>query len=61
MFIIHYYYYYNMSRLFKLCNHCDNKPATVKCNDCNAKFCYACDTKVHKNSKMHTTEVIPYT
>jgi len=49
-----------MSGLFKLCQSCSAKPATVKCFDCNQRFCYNCETKAHTIQKGHQTEVIPY-
>ncbi|CAD8043194.1 unnamed protein product [Paramecium primaurelia] len=57
-----------MSSLFVKCMVCQQRPATIKCNQCQLgqtyRLCYSCDSQVHnKNNpseEQHKTEIIPY-
>lgn len=49
-----------MTHILKLCPKCTKNPATIQCIDCEEKMCYSCESKVHKNSRNHKTDIIPY-
>ena len=50
-----------MSEKVKLCEFCEEQPATVLCAECCKCYCDRCNELVHsiKSKKGHKTEVIP--
>ncbi|CAD8070581.1 unnamed protein product [Paramecium primaurelia] len=57
-----------MQSLFVKCQKCQQRPATIKCNQCRYgqtfRLCYSCDSQIHNRSgpidQQHKTEIIPY-
>lgn len=43
------------------CQHCNNKPITVSCEDCPLSYmCYSCDDKLHATEKKHRKKFVNY-
>ncbi|CAK86008.1 unnamed protein product (macronuclear) [Paramecium tetraurelia] len=57
-----------MQSLFVKCQKCQQRPATIKCNQCRYgqtyRLCYSCDSQIHNRTgpvdQQHKTEIIPY-